>query len=168
MKPQHWTVLLFVCAALLFHVGAAEASDPVGIYAIVEKVTFEPNAQAPERILIFGAFALSDGQHGYGYLPPKRGYLYYSLPSAVVPWQRDAALKEWADLKKVAGTGDVIAFGGRHTVTGRLRNSGTRAQAPDWYPIQMGIIQIGKQRNAVNQHIQPIIVPGLREALNAR
>jgi hypothetical protein len=167
MKPKHWMVLMFVCAALLFHRGDAEASDSVGIYAIVEKVIFEPNDQAPERIQIFGAFAVSDGQHGYGYLPPQRGYLYYSLPSAVVPWQRDAALKEWADLKKVAGTGDVIAFGGRNLVTGRVRKSGAQAQAPDWYPIQMGIIQVLKQRDALSPHRQAII-PGLRGALKAR
>jgi hypothetical protein len=66
-----------------------------------------------------------------------------------------------------SGTGDVIAFGGRHLVTGRVRKSGSQAEAPDWYPIQMGIVQVLKQRDAVNQH-QLSIISGLREALKAR
>jgi hypothetical protein len=168
MKAKRGLVLLSVCAVVAFNVIRAEASDPVGIYAIVEKVVFEPNDQAPERIQIWGAFALSDAQHGDGYLAPQRGYLYYSLPSNRVPGQREAALKEWADLKKVAGTGDAIAFGGRYIVTGHVRKSGEQPQTPDVYPIQMGIIQVLKQRDAVSQHRQSIILPGLREALKSK
>jgi hypothetical protein len=80
MKTKRGLILLSVCAVVAFNVIRAEASDPVGIYAIVEKVVFEPNDQAPERIQVWGAFALSDAQHGDGYLAPQRGYLYYSLP----------------------------------------------------------------------------------------
>src|SRR2546427_12470263 len=47
-------VLLFVAADLI-------ASGPVGIYAIIEKVIFEPSEQAPERIQIWGAFAVVEG-----------------------------------------------------------------------------------------------------------
>ncbi|HWN99480.1 MAG TPA: hypothetical protein VNS63_09445, partial [Blastocatellia bacterium] len=34
-------------------------SDWTGVYARVDKVVFEPNAGAPERIQIWGAFALA-------------------------------------------------------------------------------------------------------------
>ena len=168
MKAKLGIVFLLVCTVLAFNVAKAEASDPVGIYAIVEKVILEPNDRAPERIQIWGAFALSDAQHGDGYHAPQRGYLYYSLPSTRVPGQREAALKEWADLQKVAGTGDVIAFGGRYVVTGSVRKSAEQPKTPDVYPIHMGIIQILKQKDAVSQHRQSIIVPGLRDALKAK
>jgi hypothetical protein len=168
MKTRQWIVPLLVCAAGALGVARTEASDPVGIYAIVERVVFEPNDRTPERIQIWGAFALSDAQHGDGYRAPQRGYLYYSLPSSREKGQRDAALKEWADLKKIAGTGDAIAFGGRYVVSGRVRKSAEQIQAPDVYPIHMGIIQVLRQRDAVSQHRQSIILPGLRDALKAQ
>ena len=46
---------------VLFAAGDLIASGPVGIYAMVDKVVFEPNDTAPERIQIWGAFALVDG-----------------------------------------------------------------------------------------------------------
>ena len=43
--------------------GAAHltASGPLGIYGIVEKVVFEPNEAAPERIQVWGAFTYVNG-----------------------------------------------------------------------------------------------------------
>src|SRR5947199_9906383 len=78
MKMHRLLALVLVLAACA--PVPAHASDPVGIYAVVEKVVFEPSESAPERIQIWGAFALTDGRSGDGYLRAQRGYLYFTLP----------------------------------------------------------------------------------------
>src|SRR5689334_23116897 len=105
------SVVLVVFASLLL-AGTLTASGPVGIYALVDKVVFEPNEQAPERIQVWGAFALVDGGVGRtSAAPAQRGYLYFSYPTAAeargqtVP---GAVKKEWMDIKAVAGTGQAI------------------------------------------------------------
>jgi hypothetical protein len=107
------TVLILLLAA-----SALRASGLVGIYAIVNKVVLEPNDKAPERIKIWGAFTLVDGGTGTGgkTLTPQRGYMYFSLPGTGNfgtdnRGQKEAALREWADFKAIAGTGQVVAFG---------------------------------------------------------
>ena len=97
---------------------STEASDWTGIYARVDKVVFEPNAAAPERIQIWGAFAVATVGNRNTYEPAQRGYLYYSLKEG----KEDVCKKEWADLKSVAGSGQIIAFAGRNQ-TGRVRKS---------------------------------------------
>jgi len=85
------------------------ASGPIGIYGIVEKVVFEPNEQAPERIQVWGAFAYGDGGFAAtngGVSSVKRGYLYFSNPM-----RSESVLREWRDLKAVAGTGQAVGFG---------------------------------------------------------
>lgn len=103
---------------LLFAASALTASGLVGIYAVVSKVVFEPSDRAPERIQIWGAFTLVDGGAGTGgkTLTPQRGYMYFSLPGTgnfgtENRGQKETALKEWADFKAIAGTGQVVAFG---------------------------------------------------------
>ena len=118
-----------VVLVLFLAVGSLIASGPVGIYGIVEKVVFEPNESAPERIQIWGAFALVDGGLGaQGAMPAYRGYLYFRLPtqeesmnartsrqppqSAIfVALKLEGMKNEWMDLKSVAGTGQAIGFG---------------------------------------------------------
>ena len=110
---------LFLAVLILSHATTTLlASGQVGIYAVVSKVVFEPNDNAPERIQIWGAFTLVDGGTGSGgkTLTPRRGYLYFSLPGTGSFGtnnhdQKEAALKEWADLKAIAGTGLAVAFG---------------------------------------------------------
>jgi hypothetical protein len=53
--------------------GVARASDPVGVYALVEKVVLEPNEKAPERIQIWGAFSLASTVDRDSYEAPARG-----------------------------------------------------------------------------------------------
>src|SRR5437870_13187237 len=93
------------------------ASDPVGVYAIVDRVVIEPSASQRQRIQVYGAFCLASRQFGDEYSPPLRGYLYYQLPQD----KPDAAKKEWADMQKVAGTGQIIAFGSRYQQFGKIR-----------------------------------------------
>src|SRR4030095_6131317 len=80
------------------------ASGPMGVYAIVDKVVFEPSESAPERVQVWGAFTFVDTSSG-GNLPSTRGYMYFRLPAsneggsaAVV----SAVKKECRDLKLCA------------------------------------------------------------------
>src|SRR5215471_12154954 len=93
----------FVIALILATVIQVRASGTIGIYAIVEKVVLEPNDKSPARIQIWGVFAYADGgaRQGGPASSSRRGYLYFKLPDG----NSEAALKEWTDLKAIAGTG---------------------------------------------------------------
>jgi len=108
-----------VACLLIFTLSGARAwaSDPIGIYALVDRVVIEPSDSQPERIQIWGAFSVAMRQFGDQYSPPVRGYLYYQLP----PEKTQAAKAEWADMQKVAGTGQIIAFGSRYQQFGKIR-----------------------------------------------
>jgi hypothetical protein len=131
MKTVKITATLLVGAMLTFTAVTLSASDPVGVYAIVQKVVFEPNDKAPERIQIWGAFALADTvRGGNSYTRPQHGYLYYSLPKG----KESTALKEWADFKAVAGTGQGIAFGSRrYPMLVKVRPDSEKPASPDSY-----------------------------------
>jgi hypothetical protein len=136
MKLTVATVLLSLS------LGVAQGSDIVGVYSLISSVTFEPNAEHPQRILISGVFAMSKPKpevFGDDYLPPQQGYLYFTLPAT----QTEMVLKEWADLKAVAGTGKVIAFGGRTQFRMlRVRPSNVKPSAPDVYQLELGVTRV--------------------------
>ena len=132
------TVGLTAAAAAFALTVGLHASDMVGVYAVVEKVVVEPNENAPERIQIWGAFALADQKNGSNYEPGQRGYLYYMCPSG----QESVCRKEWSDLKSVAGKGTAVGFGMRYKPTGRVRKADEKVASPDPYPIQMGVIRV--------------------------
>jgi hypothetical protein len=147
------------------------ASGEVGVYAIVSKIVLEPNDTAPERIQIWGAFTFVDKEitTGRQTLTPQRGYMYYTLSGS--PREREVALKEWADFKAIAGTGQAVAFG-RFMYIGRfadsliagpnsmmlmggdpvsfngshyenpLRTESTPPGTPSPYPLQMGLTRL--------------------------
>ncbi len=129
-------------AGLLVGSFDARASDPVGIYAFVDKVVLEPNEGQPERIQIWGGFALAEG-YGYTYAPAKRGYLYYSIK----PGEEEKARKEWADLKSLAGTDQFVAFGVRHKPKGTIRAADAKPEKPDVYPIGFGLTKVNRDRD---------------------
>jgi hypothetical protein len=115
------------------------ASDFVGVYCLPDKVVLEPNSTEPQRVQIWGAFLMTDGQRGGAYSPVQHGYLYYTCPQG-----KDAAcLNEWSDLKSLAGTGKAVGFGARFQPNGRLRNSTDAVASPDPYPVQMGLVRLG-------------------------
>ena len=120
-----------------FGVCKALASDPVGVYALVDKVVFEPNETSPERIQIWGAFAIAEG-YGYTYKNAERGYLYYKMN----PEKSNACRNEWSDLKTVAGSGQIVAFGSRYGEKGTLRKKETKPENPDLYPVAMGLTKV--------------------------
>jgi hypothetical protein len=136
--PRAWTILDVVrgvtmktvkptlaATILVLSTALVTASGPLGIYGIVEKVVFEPNETSPERIQVWGAFAYVDGYaHSLGLTvsAPKRGYLYFKLSDFANRAQVEAVKNEWADLKAVAATGQVVGFG----------RWGYIATTPDW------------------------------------
>jgi hypothetical protein len=124
-------------AGLFLASSNAVASDPVGIYAFVDKVVLEPSEGAPERIQIWGGFALAEG-YGYTYAPAKRGYMYFSIK----PGDEEVARKEWADLKSVAGTDQFVAFAVRHKPKGTIRAAVAKPEKPDVYPIGFGLTKV--------------------------
>jgi len=134
-----------VAAAMAAAMGfgrAAEASDPVGVYALVEKVVLEPSADAPERAQVWGAFAVARLGRGDRYEAARWGYFDFALPEE----QAEKARKEWKDLAAKAGSGEVVTFGNRY------RQEGVRVRAPDEargeatpYPLGLGLSRV---RNA--------------------
>src|SRR5262249_25202267 len=107
---------LAAVAALLLAAAAARASEPIGVYALIDKVVFEPSEDRPERVQRWGRFGTYRGK-GHPPTERARGSLYYALPKN----KPDVARKEWADLKKVAGTGVVVGFGVPGTAGGLVR-----------------------------------------------
>jgi hypothetical protein len=79
----------------------------IGIYAIVDQVTFEPNERSPQFIRISGVFVVPTQFSSGDYHYPKKGYLYFRVP----PEKEEAIRKDWEQLKGFAGTGEVVAFG---------------------------------------------------------
>ena len=138
-------MLLVVTAALAITVVPTKASDPVGMYCLVSNVVLSPNEQAPMTAQIWGACApstggvMEDGKFVPGwYETPRKGYLYYSLPKGL----ETVAQREWADFKRVAGTGDVVGFGSRRQNLGRIRLAGEQPRDPDVYPIHNGVTKM--------------------------
>jgi hypothetical protein len=134
-------VVAATCVALA-GAAALHASGPIAVYARVEKVAriIEPGAPELQRIQISGVFSIAAPDYANTFLPPARGYLYYVLPSS--PTNRQAALSEWDDLKAVAGTGQIVAFGAQWQGTPRLRPADQRPESPDPYTLNVGIRKI--------------------------
>src|SRR5688572_26868386 len=121
------TIALFiVLSAPILAVSTPSASVPLGIYAIVEKVVLEPSDAGPQRIQIWGAFALWDERAGMGYRAAERGYLYYACAKEQIGICRN----EWADLTSIAGTNQAVGFGSRDLRAGRVRRRDERPSAP--------------------------------------
>jgi hypothetical protein len=129
---------VLVIAAALAAGGAARASYPVAGYLIVDRVDLIPSL-SPTTIQIWGSFVLAKDSRRSSYAAPVRGCLYYKAPAG----KEDLCRKEWNDLKKAAGTGQVIGFGSRddRTALGKVRKSGQQPEPPDPYPLGGGLVK---------------------------
>ena len=131
-NPKKLLPALSIVAAgvLLLH-----ASGPMGVYARIDKVVLEPGSGSPDRIQIWGVFSIAtpNGAND-AYQAPVRGYLYFSLPS-----DQPIGRKEWADLKALAGTGEIAAFGSRWATAPRLHKKDEAPQDPDQYVLNTGV-----------------------------
>lgn len=152
MKTRTLPAVFGVIGLAVFASMASSASVPLGVFAVIDKVVLEPADGAHQRIQIWGAFARWDEATGIGYRAPERGYLYYGCSRERMGTCRN----EWADLKSVAGTGEIVGFGSRALAAGRVRSSGERASAPDGYPIQFGISRMGSPRGDVFDRLKAL------------
>ena len=126
-------------SAAMFGETAAVASDPVGVYAYVDKVVLEPSEGKPERIQIWGGFALAEGG-GDTYAKAKAGYMYFSIK----PGEEEISRKEWNDLKSMAGKDEYVAFGARYKPRGTVRAADAKPATPDVYPTGFGLTKVKK------------------------
>src|SRR2546428_6268763 len=133
------TALVVFLTLPILAFGTGAYSDRIGIYARVDKVILERNATAPERIQIWGAFARARQGDPNTYEPAQRGYLYFSLK----PGKEEVCRKEWADLKAIAGTGQVVGFGSRYQSRPRVRKAEDKAADPNEYPVNFGLVKMG-------------------------
>ncbi|MGH7462486.1 MAG: hypothetical protein ACREMA_15875 [Longimicrobiales bacterium] len=148
-----------LCAAFVVVAAPSPVSDPVGIYALIDRVVIEPDAANPRTIQIWGAFSLATGS-GFTYQPAQRGYLYYTVNSR----NERATLAEWSDLQKIAGTKEAIGFGGRYTPLGTLRQAKQPAENPDVYPLGFGLVKIATKSST---H-QSAIIEGLQRVASEK
>jgi hypothetical protein len=132
-------ILLYAAALVALVAPTARASDPTGIYAFVDRVVFEPSDAAPERIQVWGAFALANRVNRNDYHDAERGYMYFKLR----PGEEEICKKEWADLKSVAGTRQIVAFGSRsEQPEAKVRKPDAKAENPDVQPKSVGITKV--------------------------
>lgn len=121
--------------------GTLHASGPMAVYALIDNVRFEPNADHPDRVRISGVFITSEKQ-GSVYSAPQRGYLYFSLPA------RDAerARQEWSDLNSVARTRQVVAFGAAWFMDVHVRKPDSAEESPDDYSLNVGVTKLNAEQ----------------------
>lgn len=127
--------------AITLCLGVVNASGPIAVYALVDKVALEPSADKPERIRISGVF-ITAAERSDVYSPPQRGYLYFGLPRG----NDELARREWADLKSVAGTRQVVGLGSSWGAKVRVRKPDEEAKSPDDYPMGNGLIKINPEQ----------------------
>lgn len=125
---------LLACVA---SVSVVNASDWVAVYARVDKVILEPGPDAPTTIQVWGVFSLARPNDRNDYLPPARGYLFFEVAD-----KQDVARKEWADLRQMAGSGQIVSFGSRSDLHARLRQAAEPAQHPDPYVVGSGLTRV--------------------------
>jgi hypothetical protein len=120
---------------------SASASDPLGVYCIVDKVVLEPS-DYPDRAQIWGACAIADRNFVNGsFSAPAKGYFYYAIPLG----KEEIVRAEWNDLRQASGTGALVGYGRRYQPVGRFRGSADRVESPDPYPVHMGVLRVGPQ-----------------------
>ena len=129
----------FVTAVLAMTVwlGIVNASGPIAVYALVDKVAIKPNADKPERIRISGVFITAE-ERSEVYSTPQRGYLYFALPGQ----NDELARREWEDLKSIAGARQVVGLGSSWSAKVRVRKPDEEAKSPDGYPMGNGLVKV--------------------------
>jgi len=151
MRAICWAVLISIGALVIAPGTDLRASGPIAAYAIVDRVTLEPNETTPDRIQVWGVFMLETEPLGSSYSSPQRGYLYYTIPSGN---DAKATRAVWADLKKVASTGSVIGFGSgsfSKSGAGRIRKASETPTMPDVFPLGNGVLSMNDFLPIANQ-----------------
>jgi hypothetical protein len=143
MKP----VFLLVAASAFFLLlppnSVIAKNVSIGIYAIVDQMTFEPDDGSPNSVRISGIFVVPVRMSSGNYHRPQRGYLYFRI----APGTEQATRRDWRELKTLAGSGKVIGFGQywvpnpddpqgnpHHSLEVTVHAAGDLA-TPDFYPL---------------------------------
>ncbi len=132
------TLSAMTLATLLVGEGVASASSPAGVWADVEKITYEPNANdvsTATRAVIHGVFVKSSGGFPATYAEPVRGYFYYECPSA----QLATCRMEWQNIAQGVGTDSCAGWGDAQGSAGTVIEWCAAKPAPQPYPIHMGV-----------------------------
>jgi hypothetical protein len=131
---------VFCLTTVVLLAGIAQASGPIGVYALVDKVTFEPSAEKPERIKISGVFITAEDtpDNSTVYASPQRGYLYFELPAR----NAELARREWSDLQSLAGSRQVVGFGSSWGTKAHVKKSAEEAKSPEEYPAGNGLVKV--------------------------
>lgn len=131
---------LMVAIVFLAVVNRVSGSDHVGIYAIIEKVTVAKAGTPDETVKVRGLFSLAEGRRNYKL--PVYGYMFFRLKKG----EELTCRKEWADLKRVAGKTQIIAFSSRYrrgtrkpNTFGGVRRLDEPPTKPDEYPLNYGV-----------------------------
>jgi len=133
-------VALFLGSVGLF------ASDPVGVYGIIDRVAVTPAADGSATAQIWGSFVVAVAPPSRSYAPEEaygkvsKGYLLYHVAS----FKGSTAEAEWNDLRRVAGTGTIVGFGDRWKIAPRVRPSTESPAKPDDYTLNFGVVSLGK------------------------
>jgi len=142
----------FSCLAIVFVLGAsvhlAQASGPIAVYALIDKVALEPNASQPQTIRIDGVFSVSVNTGG-SYSPPQRGYVYLSSAGQ----RAEDVQREWKELQAAAGTHQVVGFGSGWAGSVRIRRPEEKENAPDNYSVNVGVVRL----NADHPRARPLL-----------
>jgi hypothetical protein len=162
---QLLVVTLVAIAVVTWFRAVPVASGPIGVYALIDRIVFEPNDTAPDRVQIWGAFAIADRERATPVFPARRGYLYFRLPADLpndrVP-RSEVTRREWNDLKAVAGTGQMVGFGSSWVGTGsgappepyRVRPASESPGVPNQYVLNAGVVKLsasGSYEEILNQ-----------------
>jgi hypothetical protein len=119
---------------------------------------FDQDGPSPNTVRVSGVFVLPVPMSSGSYKPPQRGYLYFRVP----PGAEQAALtrKDWAQIKSVAGTGQVVGFAfywvpnpsdpygnPHHSLNEVSVRTGGDAESPDVYPLSHpnGVVRAGDE-----------------------
>jgi hypothetical protein len=127
-------------------------SDPISIYAVIDRVVMTPDTNKPTAIQVWGAFSVSANRVGDNYSPAARGYLLLRMD----PSKERQTLAEWNDLRRVAGTREIVGFGAKYAQTGaaRVRCATEPPFKPDLYTINIGLVRDIGRYNTVADDIR--------------
>ena len=101
------SALLFAVLTSVIAPSAMAKNVSIGIYALIDDVTFEPIHARPERVRICGVFVVPSRMSSGEYEAPRPGCLSFSIPAG----RESQSQREWKELKEEAGTGHVVGFG---------------------------------------------------------
>jgi len=173
MRKSRVVILCAVVILWLVQISRAKNGN-IGIYGIVDKVVFEPDESYPERIQVWGLFVVPVPISSGLYKAPERGVLYFGIPAD----RREIARKEWIELKRLAGSGQVLGFteywvpnpsdpqGNPHTsLVVHVHKNGPLG-LPDAYPLGIGVLRIddghkpeGYERRIITQLLESLTQP---------